>query len=116
MLRLRVPAGGVVSARGMGCRCRRAAARPPRGTARVFLREVLAGHAAQAYEPLARHNRTSHEANTGEYSAIWVPELGCPASPSVIGPEMGWARVPAVMYVYGCSVRTERCRADLGIM
>src|SRR5262245_29162685 len=38
---LGVPAGGVVNARGMGCRCRRAAARPSRGTARVFLREVL---------------------------------------------------------------------------
>ncbi len=31
MPRLRVPAGGVVSARRTGCRCRRAAARPPRG-------------------------------------------------------------------------------------
>src|SRR5215475_8740419 len=45
-LRLRVPAGGVVSARGMGCRCRRAATRSSRGTARVFLRELLAGHDA----------------------------------------------------------------------
>jgi hypothetical protein len=42
---------GVVSARGMGYRYSRAAARPPRGTARVFFREVLAGHDAQACEP-----------------------------------------------------------------
>jgi hypothetical protein len=49
----------VVSVRGLGCRCRRAAARTPRGTARVFFREVLAGHGTMRRHasPLARHNR-----------------------------------------------------------
>ena len=47
----------VVSARGMGYRCSRAAARPPRGTAQVFFRKVLAGHERRHASPLARHNR-----------------------------------------------------------
>jgi hypothetical protein len=46
----------------------------PRGTARVFSREVLAGHDALACEPLARHHRLTHD-NAAALAVLGVRTL-----------------------------------------
>jgi hypothetical protein len=51
-------------------------------------------------------------ADRNSYSALWVPELGCSASLSVIGPEMGRARVPAVLCGSMADMKHVAARAD----
>src|SRR5712692_4439069 len=57
MLRFKVPPGGVVSARGMGCRCRRAAAGLPAVPLGSSCGKCSQGTMRRHASPLARHNR-----------------------------------------------------------